>query len=56
MDFSLSEEHGMLLEVVRGLLRKAQARRDGETYTLNGSKAWITGVDVADYILVPRSY
>jgi alkylation response protein AidB-like acyl-CoA dehydrogenase len=28
------------------------AKRDGDTYRLNGAKAWITGADVADYILV----
>lgn len=28
------------------------ARRDGDVYKLSGQKAWITGADVADYILV----
>ena len=31
---------------------RSLARRDGETYRLNGGKAWITGADVADFILV----
>jgi len=28
------------------------ARRDGDVYRLNGAKAWITGADIADVILV----
>jgi len=31
---------------------RTRAVRDGELYRLNGSKGWITGADVADYILV----
>jgi alkylation response protein AidB-like acyl-CoA dehydrogenase len=31
---------------------RSMATRDGDGYRLNGSKGWITGADVADYILV----
>ena len=31
---------------------RSLARRDGEVYRLSGNKGWITGADVADYILV----
>ena len=31
---------------------RTKALRDGETYRLSGSKGWITGADVADFILV----
>ncbi|MEH6875068.1 MAG: acyl-CoA dehydrogenase family protein [Candidatus Competibacter sp.] len=31
---------------------KTRARRDGEVYRLTGGKGWITGADVADFILV----
>ncbi len=30
----------------------ATSQRDGQSYLLNGTKAWITGVDRVDYILV----